>query len=140
MYGRVKEACWFCIKVSTAILLVFCVTGFVFSGHIIELFRKGDPDVIRIGTLALRLQLVTLPLQGVIIMGNMMPQSIGYGIRATLVSIGRQGLFLIPALLILTPILGLLGIQISQPIADLCTFFLAAFVMNGIFKEMDAAK
>ena len=47
---------------------------------------------------------------------------------------------LIPALLILTPILGLLGIQISQPIADLCTFFLAAFVMNGIFKEMDAAK
>ena len=128
------------IKVSTAILLVFCVTGFAFSGHIIELFRKGDPDVIRIGTLALRLQLVTLPLQGVIIMGNMMPQSIGYGIRATLVSIGRQGLFLIPALLILTPILGLLGIQISQPIADLCTFFLAAFVMNGIFKEMDAAK
>ena len=140
MYNRVKEACWFCIKVSTAILLVFCVTGFAFSGHIIELFRKGDPDVIRIGTLALRLQLVTLPLQGVIIMGNMMPQSIGYGIRATLVSIGRQGLFLIPALLILTPILGLLGIQISQPIADLCTFFLAAFVMNGIFKEMDAAK
>ena len=140
MYGRVKEACWFCIKVSTAILLVFCVTGFAFSGHIIELFRKGDPDVIRIGTLALRLQLVTLPLHGVIIMGNMMPQSIGYGIRATLVSIGRQGLFLIPALLILTPILGLLGIQISQPIADLCTFFLAAFVMNGIFKEMDAAK
>ena len=140
MYGRVKEACWFCIKVSTVILLVFCVTGFAFSGHIIELFRKGDPDVIRIGTLALRLQLVTLPLHGVIIMGNMMPQSIGYGIRATLVSIGRQGLFLIPALLILTPILGLLGIQISQPIADLCTFFLAAFVMNGIFKEMGAAK
>ena len=140
MYARVKEACWFCIKVSTAILLVFCVTGFAFSGHIIELFRKGDADVIRIGTLALRLQLMTLPLQGVIIMGNMMPQSIGYGIRATLVSIGRQGLFLIPALLILTPVFGLLGIQISQPIADLCTFFLAAFVMNGIFKEMDAAK
>ena len=31
---------------------------------------------------------------------------------------------------------GLLGIQISQPIADLCTFFLAAFVMKGIFREM----
>lgn len=136
MYARVKEACWFCIKVSTAILLVFCVTGFTFSGHIIELFRKGDADVIRIGTLALRLQLMTLPLQGVIIMGNMMPQSIGYGIRATLVSTGRQGLFLIPALLILTPVMGLLGIQISQPIADLCTFFLAIFVMKGIFREM----
>ena len=79
---------------------------------------------------------MTLPLQGVIIMGNMMPQSIGYGIRATLVSTGRQGLFLIPALLILTPVMGLLGIQIAQPIADICTFFLAAFVMKGIFREM----
>ena len=65
-----------------------------------------------------------------------MPQSIGYGFRATLVSIGRQVLFLIPALLILTPALGLLGIQISQPIADICTFFLAIFVMKGIFREM----
>lgn len=137
LYKRVKAACWFCIKVSTVVLLVFCVIGLLLSGEIIALFRRGDPDVIRIGTLALRLQLLTLPLQGVIVMGNMTPQSIGYGIRATIVSIGRQGLFLIPALLILTPFLGILGIQIAQPLADIGTFLLAAVVLRGIMKELD---
>ena len=67
----------------------------------------------------------------------MTPQSIGYGIRATIVSIGRQGLFLIPALLILTPFLGILGIQIAQPLADIGTFLLAAVVLRGIMKELD---
>ena len=66
----------------------------------------------------------------------MFPQSIGYGIRATLVSTARQGLFLIPALLILTPTLGILGLQISQPIADVATFILAAVVIRGILKEI----
>ena len=137
LYKRVKAACWFCIKVSTTVLLVFCIIGFLFSGNIIALFRRGDPDVIRIGTLALRLQLMTLPLQGVIIMGNMTPQSMGYGLRATIVSIGRQGLFLIPALLILTPILGILGIQMAQPLADIGTFILASVVLRSVMRELD---
>ena len=136
LYNRVKEACWFCIKVSTVVLVVFCILGFLASGNIIALFRKDDPAVIQIGTAALRFQLATLPLQGVITIGNMFPQSIGYGIRATLVSTARQGLFLIPALLILTPTLGILGLQISQPIADVATFILAAVVIRGILKEI----
>ena len=57
MYRRVKEACGFCIKVSTAVLFVFAVIGLIFSGNIVAVFRKDDMDVIRIGTLALRLQL-----------------------------------------------------------------------------------
>ena len=136
LYGRVREACWFCIKVSTVVLSVFCIAGFLVSGNIIALFRKDDPAVIEIGTLALRLQLMTLPLQGVVIMGNMTPQSMGYGIRATLVSISRQGLFLIPALLVLTPAFGVLGIQMAQPIADVGTFVMAAVVLRGIMKEL----
>ena len=100
MYRRVKEACLFCIKVSTAVLFVFAVIGLIFSGNIVAVFRKDDMDVIRIGTLALRLQLCTLPLMGITVMGNMTPQSMGYGTWATVVSTARQGWFLIPLLLI----------------------------------------
>lgn len=141
LYDRVKEACLFCIKVSTVVLLVFSLTGLVFSGNIIALFRKGDAEVIRIGTLALRMQLATLPLQGVVVLGgNMTPQSIGYGIRATIVSSARQGLFLIPALLILGNTLGILGIQMAQPVADVLTFVLSVVVLKGIFKDLDREK
>lgn len=141
LYDRVKEACKFCIKVSTTVLLVFCAIGLIFSGNIIQLFRKDDMEVIRIGTLALRLQLLSLPLQGLTVMGgNMTPQSIGYGIRATIVSTARQGWLLIPILLCTVPVFGILGIQMAQPIADVGTFILAAVVLKGIFRDLDRKK
>ena len=136
MYRRVKEACLFCIKVSTAVLFVFAVIGLIFSGNIVAVFRKDDMDVIRIGTLALRLQLCTLPLMGITVMGNMTPQSMGYGTWATVVSTARQGWFLIPLLLILTPAIGILGIQIAQPLADIGTTILAIWALRLIFKDL----
>ena len=135
LYDRIKKACWFCIRISTIVLLALSIICFPTARSIITLFRRSDPAVIEIGTLALRLQLITLPLQGTVIMGNMMPQSIGYGFRATLVSTARQGIFLIPLLTILTFTLGLFGIQCAQPIADIATFLLALFVIRSIFKE-----
>ena len=136
MYRRVKEACAFCIKVSTAVLFVFAVIGLIFSGNIVAVFRKDDMDVIRIGTLALRLQLCTLPLMGITVMGNMTPQSMGYGTWATVVSTARQGWFLIPLLLFLTPAIGILGIQIAQPLADIGTTILAIWALRLIFKDL----
>ena len=135
-YTRVREAFWFCVKVSTTILVVLCGIAMLLSKNIIMFFRRDDLEVIRIGTLALRLQLCTMPLWGFIIMGNMFTQSIGYGARATLLSISRQGLFLIPALLTLPHIFGLLGIQMSQPTADVCAFVLAFFVLTDVLKQL----
>ena len=141
LYDRVKKACVYCVKVSTIFLLAVSVIGLIFSGNIIQMFRKDDLEVIRIGTLALRLQLLTMPLQGLVVMGgNMTPQSIGYGIRATIVSTARQGWLLIPILLCTVPVFGVLGIQMAQPIADVGTFILAAVVTKGIFKDLDRKK
>lgn len=141
LYDRVKKACVYCVKVSTIFLLAVSVIGLILSGNIIQMFRKDDLEVIRIGTLALRLQLLTMPLQGLVVMGgNMTPQSIGYGIRATIVSTARQGWLLIPILLCTVPVFGVLGIQMAQPIADVGTFILAAVVTKGIFKDLDRKK
>ena len=141
LYDRVKKACVYCVKVITIFLLAVSVIGLIFSGNIIQMFRKDDLEVIRIGTLALRLQLLTMPLQGLVVMGgNMTPQSIGYGIRATIVSTARQGWLLIPILLCTVPVFGVLGIQMAQPIADVGTFILAAVVTKGIFKDLDRKK
>lgn len=141
LYDRVKKACVYCVKVSTIFLLAVSVIGLIFSGNIIQMFRKDDLEVIRIGTLALRFQLLTMPLQGLVVMGgNMTPQSIGYGIRATIVSTARQGWLLIPILLCTVPLFGVLGIQMAQPIADVGTFILAAVVTKGIFKDLDRKK
>lgn len=137
-YKRVREAFWFCVKVVTVILVVLCVISLLFSGQIVAVFRRDDPQVIEIGTLALRFQLLTLPLWGYITMCNMFTQAIGYGVRSTIISTARQGIFLIPALLVFPNIWGLLGIQIAQPVADICTLVLCIAIVNGILRQLKA--
>ena len=137
-YKRVRESFWFCVKVVTVILIVLCLISLLLSGQIIAVFRRDDPQVIEIGTFALRLQLLTLPLWGYITMCNMFTQSIGYGVRSTIISTARQGIFLIPALLILPRVWGLLGIQIAQPVADICTLVLCWLIVGGILRQLKA--
>ena len=139
-YDRVLEAFWFCVKVAVIMLTVFGIVSFGISCPIITAFRREDLQVIEIGTLALRLQLLTMPFQAWVIMVNMLTQSIGYGFRASLVAMGRQGLFLIPALLIFPKLFGILGLQMAQPIADMLTFVLATVIVSGILKELRQMK
>ena len=137
-YSRVREAFTFCVKVSTIILLVLSAVSFLFARPIITVFRRDDPLVIEIGTFALRAQLLTLPLWGFITMSNMFTQSIGYGVRATIIATARQGIFLIPALLILPQVFVLRGIQIAAPISDVLTLFLAWGIVSGILRQLKA--
>jgi putative MATE family efflux protein len=124
-YDRVKKAFWFCMKVSSSLLVVFAALGFVFAPAIIALFRKDDPEVIRLGTLALRVYCFPFPLLGWVILNNMMMQVTGKAVPASILALARQGLFLVPFVFLLERWLGVLGIQIAMPIADFCTFLLS---------------
>ena len=135
-YDRVKEAFWFCVKVSIAVLLSLAVLGGFLSGHLIWIFRN-DPDVIQIGTTALRFQCVTFALNGWIIMNNMMMQTMGKTVPATILAASRQGLFFIPALLILPQFLGLTGIQCAQAVSDVFTFALTTLLNRKVMRSLN---
>jgi len=135
-YDRVLESFWFCLKVALVLLTTLGAISFLGAENIMGVFRRGDREVIEIGTWALRFQCLTMPLQAWIIMSNMLTQSIGYGFRASIVAAGRQGIFFIPALLTLPKILGITGLQLSQTTADVCTAVMAAVIVLGILKEL----
>ena len=135
-YDRVQESFWFCLKVAVVLLTTLGLISFCGAGMILTMFRREDAEVILIGTWALRFQCLTLPLQAWIIMSNMLTQSIGYGFRASIVAAGRQGIFLIPALLTLPRVLGIRGLQGCQPFADVCTALLALAIVPGVLKEL----
>ena len=134
-YGRVREAFWFCVKVSTVFLFALSILGFLLSGHLIGIFRD-DPEVIRIGTTAVRFQCATLILNGWIVMNNMMTQTMGKTFYASLLASARQGLFFIPILLILPRILGLTGIQSAQAAADVFAFLLSVVLYRKVTAEL----
>jgi putative MATE family efflux protein len=124
-YDRVKKAFWFCLRLSTALMVVLAAACFVLAPDIISFFRKDDPLVISVGALALRAQCFSFPLSSWILLVSFMLQTMGKGIPASILAFSRQGLFLIPLLFFLVPVLGVLGIQICTPIADFCTFLLS---------------
>ena len=139
LYDRVKKGYFFCVKGSFLFLAVLAVVEFFAAGTLIGVFRD-DPAVIEIGTLALRLQCLTLPSFSVIIISNMMLQTSGKVVSASLVGSARQGIFLIPAVFILPAVFGLVGIQMAQPVADMCTLIMTVPLARSFLKEMDQAK
>ena len=134
-FDRVREGFWFCVKLSTAVLLVLAAACFAFAPAIVSLFQD-DPGVIKVGRIALRLQCITFPLAGWIVMSNMMSQTIGKAIPASFLAMARQGLFFIPAVLILPHCLGILGVELSQAVADAITIAVAIPLQLKIMREM----
>ncbi len=136
LYSRVRRGFWFCVKITAGFLVVLSVAEYLFAPALVELFRKGDPDVTRIGLTALRLQCLSFPLSSWITMSNMMMQTTGKAVRASLLGIARQGIFLIPLVLILPPLIGVLGIQLAQPVSDFLTFLLSVPLQCGLLRQM----
>lgn len=122
--GRVKEGFFFCVKWGTIFLTCAAALCLTFSSSIIGFFRD-DPDVIAVGTTALRAQAITLPLMGFTVMTNMMLQSMGKGVKASIASSSRNGIFFVPLILILPRLFGLFGVEITQACADVLSLLLA---------------
>ena len=124
-YGRVRQSYLFAFSVSAAMLTLLSALGFIFAPQIIAVFRDEDPALLAIGTAALRWQCVVFPLCTLSTSTNMLFQNIRMTFPATLLAIGRQGLFFVPAILVLPRIFGLQGVEMTQAVADVCTFFLS---------------
>jgi putative MATE family efflux protein len=135
-YDRVIKAFYFCCKLIAGALTVLGVVGIIFAPQIIAVFQSQDPAVIEIGAYMLRLCCAAMPLMGPAMLINMMLQTTGAGIRASILAVARSGLFLIPAILILTANFGLRGLEWSQFAADMLTATLTFPMGAALIKSM----
>lgn len=135
-YSRVIEAFWFSVKVSAVFLVVAASVMFVFSPELVLLFRKGDPAVTEIGSYALRVQCIGMPLYSIIIIVNMMLQSAGKAVSASIVAAARQGVFLIPSIFVLSALFSMSGLQFAQTTSDFLSFALALPLGLAFLNEM----
>lgn len=116
-YERVKKGLLF----TTAFGLVFIGTmsllSISFAEQIIALFQKNS-EVIRIGAVALRFTAFGMMFMPFSVPVNMLYQSIQQPTISSILSLIRSGAVTIPMLLLGVPLLGITGIQIAQPTAD----------------------
>ncbi len=138
-YKRVLDAYWFCVKLALGVLIGLAAIVYIFAPQFVTLFRKDDPDVIAVGTTALRYSVFAFPLSAWVVMCNMMLQSIGKGVKASIVSSARQGIFFLPLIMVLPRFLGLTGVEVCQAISDVCAFLLSIPIGMSVIREMGAA-
>ena len=134
-YDRVRKAYVFLVVSGACVMSVFAVLAVIFAPQIIRAFRD-DPEVIEVGKVALRWQAAFLPLHALIVGTNMLMQSTRHIKQATFLSMNRQGVYFIPAILILPYFFGLFGVEISQAVADLLSTFTAIPYMIWFFRKL----
>ena len=134
-YSRVKKAFWFTLCASLVTMAVFAGVVYVFRRELLLEFLT-DMDAYEIAFYALQIQCLTLPFIPVCICGNMLFQSIGKGGRATILASFRSGTIYIPALLILTALWEIRGIQWSQPVSDILSAVLSLPVAVAFLKGL----
>ena len=104
--------------------------------NLIRLFRD-DPAVTAVALPAFRYQCFAILLQPVIVVTNMTFQSVGKAGRATFLACCRQGVCFIPLILVLPRVLGLVGVELCQPIADTLTCFISLPFLLAFLRQLE---
>ncbi|SMO31852.1 MATE family efflux transporter [Melghirimyces algeriensis] len=139
-YERVKSILVAAIAFSTVIATVASLFIYFVPESLVAIFNQSE-ELIQFGSHAMVIFLLLTPLIGFQIIGAGYFQALGKAKQSIFLSLTRQVLILIPALLILPRFFGLQGVFISGPISDFCSAVISvAFVvisLKQMSKEMN---
>jgi len=133
-YKRVKKGLVFLICFAFVFIGTISVISMIFAEPIVGIFQK-NPQVIEIGSFALRAYSFGMIFMAFSVPVNMLYQSIRKPTISSILSLLRSGAITIPLLLILVPIVGITGIQIAQPVADVVSGIISIPFILGFLKK-----
>ncbi|MBQ8685186.1 MAG: MATE family efflux transporter [Clostridia bacterium] len=123
-FERVRSAYLFTLGFATVLMVLFATVCAILAPAIMRMFSLSDRAT-EIGTLTLRLQCICMPLLPLNFMASVTYQTVGNKAIASVLSVSRQGLFYIPAVLILPRVWQLVGVQSCQSVSDFFSFLFA---------------
>ncbi len=122
---RVKKAFWVATAFGSVISVLASVVLLTCSEQIIALFDPETAETVRVAARMLRYIGIALPVLGYSTFVNQLYQSLGYVKGATFLASCRQGIFFVPLIFLLSRLVGLDGILLTQPLSDLLTFLIS---------------
>lgn len=139
---RFHKSVRFALKGALLLTVLVAATYILLSKPLILLFNR-NPMVVEFGKWLLISQVALYPAFGLCYMMTITFQTIGSSKMGLFLSLIRQGLFYVPFILILPKLLGVTGIYLSQPAADVLTILVCLFLvklMKRIASENMAAE
>ena len=137
-YDRVKKT----LKVVLCSSLVISTIAFILfqtiPDKLISIFGQGDAKYMNFACLAFRTYLMLCIANGVQIPSGIFFQAIGKSTKSAILSLSRQIIILIPAMLILSAAFGVTGLLYAGPVADGLAFVLAVILLAFEVKHLNA--
>lgn len=131
---RTWQAFTFATKLGSVICVVFAAVTAIFAEPIMWWFCD-DAQVAKIGVETLYLTSAIMPFLAFSTYVNQVYQCLGYKAQATFLASCRQGIFFLPAVLLLPLMLGCFGVEAAQPVADFCTFIVSIPFLIRFYKK-----
>jgi putative MATE family efflux protein len=134
---RVKETLKLSLITTTAIATFGWLLVQLFPFAIISVFTR-EPEIIEKGSTIMRIVISMIPLIGIQIVAAALFQSLGKAVPSLILALLRQVLLFIPLVIILPRVLGLglLGIWIAYPAADVLSVVLTVLFLRSELKKM----
>lgn len=118
---RFKASVRYALRATLVLAVIVAAVYILLSRPLIILFNR-NPAIVTYGARLLISQVVLYPVFGLCYMMTITFQTIGASRYGLFLSAIRQGIFYIPAILVLPGLWGVAGIYAAQPIADMLTF------------------
>ena len=122
---RAQKTYLLAIICSTLVMGVGTLVFQMFPDRIVSIFGSESELYQEFAVKSLRIFLLLILLNGFQLCTGTFFQAVGKPVQATLISLSRQVLFLLPALLILPHFFGVEGALLAGPVGDACAFVLA---------------
>ena len=129
-YDRVKQTLKIVLGSSVIISTIAFILFQTIPDKLILIFGRGDENYMKFACLAFRTYLMLCIVNGVQIPSGIFFQAIGKSTKSAILSLSRQIVILIPAMIILSNRFGIIGVLSAGPVADGIAFILAAFLLT----------
>jgi Na+-driven multidrug efflux pump len=134
LYGRVNEVLKLTIVWATIVTTIGFVLAELFPKLIVMAFTT-DAELIRQSVIGMRIVMVTFPIIGFQMVTSNFFQSIGMAKKAIFLSLTRQMIFLVPALVVMPLFWQLYGIWWSMPFSDLLATITSGTMLYMQFRQ-----
>lgn len=128
-YDRVKQTLKTILGLSVVISTIAFILFQTIPETLISIFGSGDENYMEFACLSFRIYLMLCICNGIQIPSGIFFQAIGKSAKSAMLSLSRQILFLIPAIILLGHILGIKGILYAGPVADGLAFVIAGILL-----------
>lgn len=138
-YARVSRVLKLTIIFATVVTTSGFLMGMLIPELVVSIFTS-DEELIAISARGLRVVVMFFPIIGFQMVTSNFFQSIGMASKAIFLSLTRQMLFLLPALIILPRFFGAAGVWYSMPFSDLLASLVALVMLVRQFRKFKRAE